>query len=66
MFGARGESTYCGLSAVTFRLQRAGQKPRPARGSLGQRSELVIGAIPLDLLVELIAGGRGADAQVLD
>ena len=35
------------------------------RAVLGQRGELVIGAIPLDFLVEFIAGGRSRDPQML-
>ena len=68
-FGVRGESTYCDPLAVTFRLQNsltcaASFKALIAR--LGQRGELVIGAVPLDLLMELIAGRCGADPQMLD
>ena len=67
--GVRGESTYCDPLAVTFRLQNsltcaASFKALIAR--LGQRGELVIGAVPLDLLMELIAGRCGADPQMLD
>ena len=64
MFGARGESTHCDPLAVTFRLQSELDQAASFLAlfaRLGQRGELVIGAIPLDLLVELIAGGRGAD-----
>ena len=64
-FGVRGESTYFGPLAITIRLRRKGEKAPVGwafRSGLGQRRELVIGAIPLDFLMELIAGGRSADA----
>ncbi len=64
-FGVRGESTYFGPLAITIRLRRRGEKTPLGwafRSDLGQRRELVIGAIPLDFLMYLIAGGRSADA----
>lgn len=64
-FGVKGESTYFGPLAITIRLRRWGEKAPLGwafKSGLRQRRELVIGAIPLDFLVELIAGGRGADA----
>lgn len=63
-FGVKGESTYFGPLAITIRLRRWGEKAPLGwafRSGLGQRRELVIGAIPLDFLVELIAGGRSAN-----
>ena len=35
-----------------------------ARGRLGQGGEFVEGAVPLDLLMEIIAGGCGANPQM--
>lgn len=63
-FGVKGESTYFAPLAITIRLRRQGEKTPldwAFRSGLGQRRELVIGAIPLDFLVEFIAVGRGAD-----
>ena len=63
-FGRRGESTHFGSLAITIRLRRRGEKAPlnwPFKSGLGQRGELVIGAVPLDFLMELIASGRGAD-----
>lgn len=57
LFGVRGESTYFGPLAITIRLRT----PRRWTRVLGQRRKLVKGAIPLDFLVELLAGGGGAD-----
>ena len=73
LFGVRGESTYFDPLAITIGLQRAGQKAPFgqglwgwARNGLGKGRELVIGAIPLNLLVEFLAIGGCANPQVLD
>ena len=73
LFGGGGESTYFGPLAITIGLRSRAPKGRSqglrsqakklARGRLGQGRELVEGAVPLDLLMEIFAGGCGANAQ---